>query len=298
MSIDLGRGASINTVGALAGPNNIPLVELNDGNRMPQLGFGVWQVSNEEVVPAVASALEAGYRAVDTAQGYDNEEGVGQAINESGLDRSELFVTSKLRTRLLGHNEAIEGVRQSLDKLRLDYLDLFLIHWPCPALDRYVAAWSGLIEAQKQGLVRSIGVSNFLPEHLERIVSETGVVPVINQVETHPEYQQRQMKAVHDKYSIQHESYSPLGTGAVLDNPEIARIAESYDKSPAQVIIRWHLQEGFVVIPKSVHEERIRQNLEVFDFVLSEGDMEAIRALDRTPEGKTGSDPATFNDLY
>jgi 2,5-diketo-D-gluconate reductase A len=298
MSIDLGRGASINTVGALAGPNNIPLVELNDGNRMPQLGFGVWQVSNEDVVPAVLSALEAGYRAVDTAQGYDNEEGVGQALRESGLDRSELFVTSKLRTRLLGHNEAIEGVRQSLDKLQLDYLDLFLIHWPCPALDRYVAAWSGLIEAQQQGLVRSIGVSNFLPEHLERIIAETGVVPVINQVETHPEYQQRQMQAVHDKYSIQHESYSPLGTGAVLDNPEIGRIAESYDKSPAQVIIRWHLQEGFVVIPKSVHEERIRQNLEVFDFVLSEADMEAIRALDRTPDGKTGSDPASFNDLY
>jgi 2,5-diketo-D-gluconate reductase A len=298
MSIDLGRGASINTVGALASPNNIPLVELNDGNRMPQLGFGVWQVSNEDVVPAVLSALEAGYRAVDTAQGYDNEEGVGQALRESGLDRSELFVTSKQRTRLLGHNEAIEGVRQSLDKLKLDYLDLFLIHWPCPALDRYVAAWSGLIEAQQQGLVRSIGVSNFLPEHLERIIAETGVVPVINQVETHPEYQQRQMQAVHDKYSIQHESYSPLGTGAVLDNPEIGRIAESYDKSPAQVIIRWHLQEGFVVIPKSVHEERIRQTLEVFDFVLSEADMEAIRALDRTPDGKTGSDPATFNDLY
>jgi 2,5-diketo-D-gluconate reductase A len=140
MSIDLGRGASINTIGALAGPNNIPLVELNDGNRMPQLGFGVWQVSNEDVVPAVLSALEAGYRAVDTAQGYDNEEGVGQALRESGLDRSELFVTSKLRTRLLGHNEAIEGVRQSLDKLKLNYLDLFLIHWPCPELDRYVAA--------------------------------------------------------------------------------------------------------------------------------------------------------------
>jgi 2,5-diketo-D-gluconate reductase A len=298
MSIDPGRGTSSNLPGALAGPNNIPLVELHDGRPMPQLGFGVWQVSNEEVVPAVASALEAGYRAIDTAQGYDNEEGVGEAIRDSGLERESLFVTSKLRTRLLGHDEAIEGVKQSLDKLGLDYLDLFLIHWPCPALDRYVAAWSGLIEAQRQGLVRSIGVSNFLPEHLERIIAETGVVPVINQIETHPEYQQRQMRAVHEKYDIQHESYSPLGTGAVLDNPGIARIAESYDKSPAQVIIRWHLQNGFVVIPKSTHEERIRENLEVFDFVLSQGDMEAIRELDRTPEGKTGSDPATFNDLW
>lgn len=298
MSIDLGRGTPTSMAGALAGPNNIPLVELNDGRQMPQLGFGVWQVSNEEVVPAVASALEAGYRAIDTAQGYDNEEGVGRAIRESGIDRDELFVTSKLRTTLLGHNEAIEGIKASLDKLQLDHLDLFLIHWPCPALDRYVAAWSGLIEAQQQGLVRSIGVSNFLPEHLERIVSETGVVPVINQVETHPEYQQRQMQAVHEKYHIQHESYSPLGTGAVLDNPGIARIAERHGKSPAQTIIRWHLQQGFVVIPKSTHEERIRENLEVFDFELSDEDMEAIRQLDRTPEGKTGSDPATFNDLY
>ncbi len=298
MSIDLGRGTSTGIPGALGGPNNIPLIELNDGKQMPQLGFGVWQVSNEEVVPAVAAALEAGYRAVDTAQGYDNEEGVGQAIRESGIDRSELFVTSKLRTKLLGHNEAIDGIRQSLDKLKLDYLDLFLIHWPCPALDRYVAAWSGLIEAQKQGLVRSIGVSNFLPEHLERIISETGVVPVINQIETHPEYQQRQMQAVHDKYSIQHESYSPLGTGAVLDNEEIRRIADQHDKSEAQTIIRWHLQKGFVVIPKSTHEERIRENLDVFDFELSEEDMQAIASLDRTPDGKTGGDPATFNDLY
>jgi 2,5-diketo-D-gluconate reductase A len=272
-------------------------IELRDGHLMPQLGFGVWQVSNEEVVPAVATALEAGYRAVDTAQGYDNEEGVGKAIAESGLVRPDVFVTSKLRTKLLGRQEAVDGIKASLDKLKLDYLDLFLIHWPCPALDRYVDAWQGLIDARDMGLVHSIGVSNFLPEHIGRIVEATGEVPVVNQIETHPEFQQRAVRTFHDEHQIQLESYSPLGSGAVLDNAEIGRIAKAHGKSPAQVIIRWHLQEGLVVIPKSVTPERIRDNLDVFDFRLSDDDMTAIARLDR-PDGRTGSDPATFNTVY
>jgi len=298
MSIDPGRDVAAATPGALAGPHDIPLVDLNDGNRIPQLGFGVWQVPNDEVVPAVTAAIEAGFRSIDTAEGYDNEEGVGRAIRDSGLDREDLFVTSKLRTRLLGHDEAIEGLKGSLQALGLDYLDMFLIHWPAPAHDRYVAAWSGLIKAKEQGLVKSIGVSNFLPLHLERIIQETGVTPVVNQIETHPEFQQRPIRDVLKLYNIRQESYSPLGSGAVLDNPEIGRIAEAHGKSPAQVIIRWHVQEGLIVIPKSVHEDRIRENLEVFDFELSEEDMAAIRKLDRTPDGRTGNDPDTNNDLW
>ena len=295
MSIDLGRSTSN---GVPSAQPRIPLVGLNDGNAIPQLGFGVWQVENDEVVSAVTTAIEAGYRSIDTAEGYDNEMGVGRAVREASIDRDELFITSKLRTRLLGETEAVEGVKGSLKALGLDYLDMFLIHWPAPAHDRYVAAWQGLIRAREQGLVRSIGVSNFLPQHLERIIAETGVTPVVNQIETHPEFQQREIRAVLKRHDIQQESYSPLGSGAVLDNLEIGKIAEAHRKSPAQVIIRWHLQEGLIVIPKSVHEDRIRENLEVFDFELTDADMAAIAKLDRTPEGRTGSDPASFNDLW
>jgi 2,5-diketo-D-gluconate reductase A len=255
-------------------------------------------VGNDEVVPAVKTAIEAGYRSIDTAEGYDNEAGVGRAIREAGVEREELFVTSKLRTKLLGYAEAQEGLKGSLKALGLDYLDMFLIHWPAPEHDRYVDAWLGLVRAREAGLVKSIGVSNFLPEHLERIISESGVVPVVNQIETHPEFQQRDIRDVLKRHNIQHESYSPLGSGAALDNEEIRKIAEAHGKSPAQVIIRWHLQEGLIVIPKSVHEDRIRENLEVFDFELSDAEMSAIAQLDRTPDGRTGSDPATFNDLW
>ena len=296
MSIDLGRSAANSLSGTV--PGGIPSVTLNDGNSIPQLGFGVWQVGNDEVVPAVKVAIEAGYRSIDTAEGYDNEAGVGRAIREASVDRDELFVTSKLRTRLLGYDEAQEGLKGSLKALGLDYLDMFLIHWPAPAHDRYVEAWLGLVRAREAGLVKSIGVSNFLPEHLERIISDSGVVPVVNQIETHPEFQQRDIRDVLKRHNIQQESYSPLGSGAVLDNTDIGRIAEAHGKSPAQVIIRWHLQEGLIVIPKSVHEERIRENIDVFDFELSDADMAAIAKLDRTPEGRTGSDPATFNDLW
>lgn len=277
---------------------DVPMIGLNDGNRIPQLGFGVWQVSNDEVVDAVTVALNTGYRAIDTAQGYDNESGVGAAIRQSGLAREDLFVTSKLRTKLLGLEEAQRGVEQSLEQLGLDYLDLYLIHWPCPALDRYVDAWRGLIAARRNGLVRSIGVSNFLPAHLERIISETGVTPVVNQLETHPHFQQRDVRDFHRRNKIEMEAYSPLGTGTVLDDEVIGQIADKYGKEPAQVILRWHIQEGRIVIPKSVTPERIKANLDVFSFTLDEADMQAIARRDDPQNGRTGSDPAVFNDLY
>ncbi len=290
-------GATGAGVGTGTHNDQVARIELRDGHLMPQLGFGVWQVSNADVVPAVATAVEAGYRAIDTAQGYDNEEGVGRAIAESGVARTDLFVTSKLRTRLLGRQEAVDGIKRSLEKLKLDYLDLFLIHWPCPALDRYVDAWQGLIDARDMGLVHSIGVSNFLPEHIGRIAEATGEVPAVNQIELHPQFQQRGVRTFHQEHQIQLESYSPLGSGAALDNADIGRIAKAHGKSPAQVIIRWHLQEGLVVIPKSVTPDRIRDNLDVFDFRLSDDEMTAIARLDR-PDGRTGSDPASFNSLY
>ena len=297
---DLPLSSSAAESGAVAGGPGarVPLVELADGAHIPQLGFGVWQVENEKATPAVLEAIKAGYRLIDTAQGYDNEEGVGEAIAQSGVNRVDLFVTSKLRTRSMGYEGTLEGVQESLNKLGVDYLDMFLIHWPTPARDNYVETWRALIKAREDGLVRSIGVSNFLVPHLERIISETGVAPVVNQIETHPLYQQRDMRDFHRRNSIQQESYSPLGTGAVLKNHTIAKIAEKHGKSPAQAVIRWHIQEGLVVIPKSVTPERIRENLEVFDFVLDTDDMRRIASLDDPKNGKTGSKPEDFNDLY
>ncbi|HEV7717498.1 MAG TPA: aldo/keto reductase [Arsenicitalea sp.] len=281
-----------------SGPASIPLIKLNDGNSIPQLGFGVWQVPNDEVKPAVTEAIRAGYRSIDTAQGYDNEEGVGEAIRDGGVPREQLFITSKLRTKSMGYDEALRGFDESRQKLGLDYLDMFLIHWPLPARDRYVDTWKAFIKLKQDGLVRTIGVSNFLPEHIDRLIAETGVVPAINQIETHPQYQQRAVRDYHRQHNIQLESYSPLGSGAVLDNEEIAAIAKKHGKSPAQVIIRWHLQEGLVVIPKSVTPERIRENLQVFDFELDREDMAVIARLDDPANGKTGSKPEEFNDLY
>jgi 2,5-diketo-D-gluconate reductase A len=276
----------------------IPLIELNDGNRIPQLGFGVWQVPNDEVKAAVLEAIRAGYRSIDTAQGYDNEQGVGEAVRESGVPREDLFITSKLRTKSMGYEEALRGYDESRQALGLDYLDMFLIHWPLPARDRYVDTWKAFTKLKQDGLVRTIGVSNFLPAYIDRIISETGVVPAVNQVELHPEYQQRDLRDYHRQHRIQLESYSPLGSGAVLDNPTIAGIARKHGKSPAQVIIRWHIQEGLVVIPKSVTPQRIRQNLQVFDFALDDEDMQQIARLDNPQSGKTNGEPEEFNDLY
>ena len=276
---------------------NIPLIPLNDGNVIPQLGFGVWQVPNDEATTAVIEAINAGYRSIDTAQGYDNEEGVGVAIRQAGIARDDLFVTSKLRTKSMGYEEALKGIQESLSKLGLDYLDMFLIHWPVPARDRYVDTWRAFIKAKQDGLVRSIGVSNFTVPYLERIITETGVIPVVNQVETHPLYQERNLGDVHKQHDIKLEAYSPLGTGSVLKNDVVGRIAQKHERSPAQVILKWHLMSGHITIPKSVHPDRIRSNLELFDFTLDPEDLRDIAALD-DPNGKTGSKPEEFNDLY
>lgn len=277
---------------------SIPQITLNDGNSIPQLGFGVWQVPDDEAAPAVAEAIKAGYRLIDTAQGYDNEEGVGRALAEAGIAREELFVTSKLRNGAHDYDEAIKAFELSAKKLGLDYLDMFLIHWPVPQQDKYVDAWRALVELKNQGRIRSIGVSNFLPNHVDRIVEATGVLPVINQVELHPMYQQRDIRDYHSRLNIQLECYSPLGSGAVLDDEVIGEIAQKHGKSASQVILRWELDQGLIVIPKSTHAERIQENIDVFDFALDDEDRRRIDALDDPEGGKTGSFPESMNDLF
>lgn len=277
--------------------HDIPNIRLNDGRSIPQLGYGVWEVPNDTVPKTIAAAVEAGYRAIDTAQGYDNEEGVGRGIAQCGLPREQLFITSKMRTRDQGYETTLKSCMGSLERLGLDYLDLFLIHWPVPAHDRYSETWKAFVQLQRDGHIRSIGVSNFLPEHLERIIGDSGVTPVINQIELHPEFQQRATRDFHRRHNIVTECYSPLGRGTALDNDVIKAIAAKHGKTPAQAILRWHIQQGLVVIPKSTHAERIRENIDVFDFVLDDGDMTSIAALDR-PDGKMLPDPAENNDLW
>lgn len=276
----------------------VPTINLNDGHTIPQLGFGVWQVPDGAVTQAVLTAFEAGYRSIDTAQGYGNEPGVGKAIAASGLPREELFITSKLRTRDQGYDPTLKSFMGSLDRLGLDYLDLFLIHWPVPKHDRYSDTWKAFVQLQRDGRIRSIGVSNFLPEHLNRIIGDTGVTPAINQIELHPQFQQRDVRDIHAHHGIHIESYSPLGSGSgLLGNAVINEIAKKHGRSPAQVILRWHLQQGLIVIPKSAHADRIASNIAVFDFKLDEDDMAKIARLDR-PDGKIGSDPAINNSLW
>jgi 2,5-diketo-D-gluconate reductase A len=271
---------------------SVPLVRLRDGVEIPQLGFGVFQVPPEDTADVVRMALSTGYRHIDTAAAYQNEAAVGQAVRASGLERSEVFITTKCANDDHGYDEARRALRASLDRLEMDYVDLYLIHWPVPARDRYVDTWKAFIDAEKQGLVRSIGVSNFQPAHLHRVIEETGVRPIINQVELHPRLQQRELRRVHAELGIVTEAWSPLAQGEVLDDPTITAIAEAHDRTPGQVVIRWHLQLGNVVIPKSVTPERIEENIRVFDFELSEDEMAAIDALDANE--RTGPDPDTF----
>ncbi|MDH6521761.1 2,5-diketo-D-gluconate reductase A [Streptomyces sp. SAI-135] len=271
----------------------IPNVTLNNGVVMPQLGFGVFQVPDEETTRAVASALEAGYRSIDTAAVYGNERGVGKALTASGLPREALFVTTKLWNDDQGKDKALAAFDASLEKLGLDHVDLYLIHWPTPARDLYVETYKVLEEILASGRTRAIGVSNFRVSDLRRLQESTGVTPAVNQIELHPALQQNELRAFHAEHGIATEAWSPLAQGAVLKDEPIVQIAGSHGVSPAQVVLRWHLQSGNVVIPKSVTPERIRQNLDVFGFELSDADMDAIAGLDRGL--RTGPEPATLN---
>ncbi|MEQ1944722.1 aldo/keto reductase [Mesorhizobium sp. VNQ89] len=272
-------------------------ISLNDGFSIPQLGLGVWQVDPSITAKVVGWGIAAGYRLIDTAEGYGNEEGVGEAIRSAGIPRSELFVTSKLRNRAHERDAALREFDATMRKLGVEQLDLFLIHWPVPKQDKYVEAWKTLIELRDAGRVRSIGVSNFNRDHLERIIGETGVTPAVNQIELHPRLQQRAARAFHAGHKIQIESWSPLGSGRLLDDATIGGIARKHGKTTAQTIIRWHLQEGLVVIPKSVNRDRIAANFDVFDFELDADDMKSIASLD-TAGGRTGADPATASFMF
>jgi 2,5-diketo-D-gluconate reductase A len=272
--------------------DQVPRVTLRPEVEIPQLGFGVFQVPPKETEEAVARALDAGYRHIDTAAAYRNEGAVGQAIHASGLDRGEIFVTTKCWNDDQGYEQAKRACRASLERLELEHLDLYLIHWPVPAHDLYVETWQAFVELQAEGLVRAIGVSNFQPEHLKRLIAHTGVTPAINQVELHPHFQQTGLRREHDELGIVTEAWSPLGQGLELDDPVIIEIAEAHSKTPAQAIIRWHLQLGNVVIPKSVTPKRIEENFDVFDFQLSDAEMERIRELDAGR--RIGPDPDTF----
>ena len=266
-------------------------ITLDNGVVMPQLGFGVFQVPNDETEAAVSAALEAGYRSIDTASIYGNEEGVGRAIAASGIARDELFVTTKLWNS--DHGDAVAAYDASLERLGLDRADLYLIHWPAPAHDRYLDAWAGLEELYAAGRVRAIGVSNFLPDQLRRITDLGGTVPAVNQVELHPALQQRDVVAANAAHRVVTEAWSPLAQGAVLADPAITAVAERLGRTPAQVVLRWHLQQGRVVIPKSVTPSRIAENLDVFGFELTDADLAAIDGLER--DGRTGPHPAEFN---
>lgn len=270
-----------------------PVLDLNDGHRIPQLGLGVWQASPEQTVSAVREALLAGYRHIDTAAIYENEEGVGAGIRESGVSRDQIFVTTKVWNSEQGSKPTRLALQKSLERLGLDYVDLLLIHWPAPQQDLYVETWQTMIDLRSEGLVRSIGVSNFTASNLERIISETNVTPVINQVELHPYMQQFSLRSTHEKLGILTQCWSPLAQNRALIDPVITRIAEKHRKTPAQIVIRWHLDNGFVVIPKSVTAARIRDNHNVFDFTLDPDDMSRISQLERGE--RIGPDPKTFS---
>jgi 2,5-diketo-D-gluconate reductase A len=272
---------------------NIPTIDLGGDVEVPQLGFGVFQIPPEETAKAVTQALESGYRHIDTAAAYRNERAVGEALAASGLPRDDVFVTTKVWNSQQGYDSTLAAFDASAGRLGLEYVDLYLIHWPAPGNDRYVETWRAFQALQEDGRIRAIGVSNFQPAQLRRLIDETGVSPSINQVELHPRLQQEDLRAFHREHSIVTEAWSPLAQGRLLDDPALATIAAAHGKTPAQVVLRWHIQLGNVVIPKSVTPSRIRENLDLFDFELTGEDLEAIRRLDRGE--RTGMDPDTFD---
>jgi 2,5-diketo-D-gluconate reductase A len=272
----------------------VPSLAMNNGIQIPQLGFGVFLVPPDETERSVAEALNVGYRLIDTAQGYRNEEGVGAAIASAGIPRENLFITTKLTNSEHGYDTTLAAFDESMKKLGLDILDLFLIHWPLPMFDQYVETWRAFERLLADGRVLSIGVSNFEIAHLKRLLAETDVTPCVNQIELHPEFPQEELREFHAEHGILTESWGPLGQGkGLLENPHIVDVARRRNRTPAQVVLRWHIQLGDVVIPKSVHPDRIRENIQVFDFELDEADMQAIAQV-RTGS-RLGADPNTFD---
>ncbi|WP_031509787.1 aldo/keto reductase [Streptomyces megasporus] len=273
--------------------SKVPNIILNNDVRMPQLGFGVWQVPDEEATPAVAHAIASGYRSIDTAALYHNERGTGRAIADSGVPREELFVTTKVWNDRHGYDSTLRAFDESLERLGLEYVDLYLIHWPAPRQDRYVETWKALEKLYADGRAKAIGVSNFKPTHLRRLMEETSIVPAVNQIELHPWFQQAESRAFHAEHGIATEAWSPLGQGkGLLDDPAIGEIARRHGRTPAQVVLRWHLQLGNLVIPKSVTPSRIEENIDVFDFALEDGDMAELAGLDTG--NRLGADPDTL----
>jgi len=276
--------------------SSVPSISLNDGATIPQLGFGVFQIDPDDTAQAVTTALDTGYRHIDTAEMYRNEHGVGEAVRASALPRDEVFITSKLNNGFHEPDEARRAFEGTLTALGLDHVDLFLIHWPLPTLydGDFVSTWKTLEEFKADGRARSIGVSNFQVEHLRRLEAEADVVPAVNQIELHPYFLNADVRAYGEEHGIATEAWSPIAQGAVLDDPVVTRIAERLDRSPAQVVLRWHIQRGSIVFPKSVTPQRIRENFALFDVELEPGDVAAIEALDRGEGGRTGPNPDRF----
>ena len=273
---------------------NQPMLTFHDGRRAPQLGLGTWQLTGEAVVPAIQAAVETGYRSIDTAAIYGNEAEVGRGIAQCGIPREDLFVTTKVWNDRHGHDSTKTALQESLDKLGLDYVDLYLIHWPVPREKRYLETWEALIQLRDEGRARSIGVCNFQLNHLQTLLDGTGVLPVVNQIELHPHFQQAELRAYHDDHDIRTEAWSPLGRTQALQDPVIQELAHQLQATPAQVILRWHIQMGHMVIPKSSNPERIRENFNLWSLHLNEAAMDRIASLDRA-DGRIGPDPDNFS---
>jgi 2,5-diketo-D-gluconate reductase A len=290
----IGNRERLTVVGTLM---SVPALTLNDGNTIPQLGFGVYQIRPRETEAAVSQALEVGYRHIDTAQMYRNEEGVGAAVASSGLLRDEVFLTSKLNNGFHRPDDARRSFDETLKALRTDYVDLFLIHWPLPTRydGDFVSTWNTLIEFQADGRARSIGVSNFQVDHLARLASETSVVPAVNQIEVHPYFGNEEVRAADASAGILTEAWSPIAQGDVLDDPVVTTIADRLGRTPSQVVLRWHVQRGDIVFPKTTHVERMQENFALFDFELGDDDVAALTALDRGESGRRGPNPSTFD---
>ncbi|MFJ4228818.1 aldo/keto reductase [Paenarthrobacter nicotinovorans] len=268
-----------------------PLIELNDGHKIPQLGLGTWPLNDVQVADAVVEALSQGYRHIDTAVKYGNEKGVGEGIRKSGVDRKELFITTKLDGEFQGAGRAVEGLDGSLQRLGLEYVDLLLIHWPLPRRGEFISTWKTFEELQASGKVRSIGVSNFKPAHLDQLFRETDVVPAVNQIQVSPSIPRPAARAYNERHGIVTESYSPLGASSdLLNAPVLASIGEKYGKTPGQVVLRWHVQHGLVAIPKTANPQRMKENLDVFDFELDQDDLSKLQTLDAGPDAGVDSD--------